>query len=372
MTVNPLVRLGELGQSPWFDYITRDLLQTGELQRLIAQDGLRGMTTNPTIFEKAVAGSDRYDADIRSLADSELKPGDIFETLAVADVRQACDMFLPTYDATEGRDGFVSIEVSPELARDAEATVREARRLWEAVDRPNVMIKIPGTKEGLPAITRCLARGLNVNVTLLFSVERHREVMEAFLVALEQRRGRRDPINRIASVASFFVSRVDTKLDPMLEQAGSAAARELRGKIAIANALVAYEAFQQTFRGARWEALAREGARVQRPLWASTSTKDPALPDVYYVEALIAPDTVNTLPPETFAAYRDHGRPQVRITEQTIAEAKERLSALAGLGFNLQDVTQALESEGVQKFSASFTALLAGVGQKAMALSGAH
>ena len=371
MTVNPLVRLGELGQSPWFDYITRELLQTGELARLIAQDGLRGMTTNPTIFEKAVAGSDRYDADIRSLADSGLTPGEIFETLAVADVRQACDLFLPLYNTCEGCDGFVSIEVSPELARDTEGTVREARRLWEAVDRPNVMIKIPGTAEGLPAISRCLTRGINVNITLLFAVERYREVMETFLTALEQRRGRRDPINRIASVASFFVSRVDTKLDPMLEQSGDAAARGLRGTIAIANALLAYQVFQQTFTGPRWEALAREGARVQRPLWASTSTKDPAYPDVYYVEALIAPDTVNTLPPETFAAYRDHGRPEVRITDQTIAEAKGRVDTLARLGFSLRDVTRALENEGVQKFSASFTTLLAGVGQKAMALSGA-
>lgn len=368
---NPLVQLGALGQSPWLDNITRDLLQTGELQRLIAEDGLRGMTTNPSIFEKAVSGSDRYDADIRALADSRLEPGDIIETLAVADVRTACDLFLPLYNGSDGSDGFVSIEVSPKLANDAEGTVREARRLWEAVDRPNVMIKIPGTQAGLPAITRCLTRGLNVNVTLLFSVERYRRVMDAHLTGLERRRARREPINRVASVASFFVSRVDTKLDPMLEQSPDAAARGLRGTIAIANALVAYETFQQTFRGPRWDALVREGARVQRPLWASTSTKDPAFPDIYYVEALIAPDTVNTLPPETLKAYGDHGRPKVRITEQTVAEAKQRLATLAAAGFNLEEVTRTLETEGVQKFSASFTALIKGVGQKAMALSGA-
>jgi transaldolase len=371
MTANPLVQLGALGQSPWYDYITRDLLQTGELQRLIADDGLRGMTTNPTIFEKAVTSSDSYDADIRALADSGIKPGEIFETLAVADVRTACDTFLPLYNSSDGSDGFVSIEVSPELANDTDATVREARRLWEAVDRPNVMIKIPGTQAGLAAITRCLTRGLNVNITLLFSVDRYRQVMEAHLTGLEQRRARREPINRVASVASFFVSRVDTKLDPMLEKSGEPAARELRGTIAIANALVAYEAFQQTYRGPRWDALAREGARVQRPLWASTSTKDPALPDIYYVEALIAPDTVNTLPPETFKAYRDHGRPQVRITEQTVAEAKQRLATLANAGFNLDEATRELETEGVEKFSDSFTTLLDGVKQKAMALSGA-
>ena len=371
MTVNPLVQLGALGQSPWFDNITRDLLQTGELQRLIANDGLRGMTTNPTIFEKDVIGSDRYDADIRALADSGLNPGEIFETLAVADVRTACDMFLPLHNASEGVDGLVSIEVSPALANDTDATVREARRLWEAVDRPNVMIKIPGTQAGLPAITRCLTRGLNVNITLLFSVARYRQVMEAYLTGLEQRRARREPINRIASVASFFVSRVDTTLDPMLGKSDVAAARGLRGKIAIANALVAYEAFQETFRGPRWDSLARDGARVQRPLWASTSTKDPALPDTYYVEALIAPNTVNTLPPETFKAYRQHGRPEVRINEQTVSEAKQRLATLAEAGFNLEEVTRALETEGVEKFAASFTGLLSGVRKKAMALSGA-
>jgi len=372
MTVNPLVRLGELGQSPWLDYITRDLLQTGELQRLIAQDGLRGMTTNPTIFEKAVAGSDRYDTDIRSLADSGLKPGEIFETLAVADVRTACDMFLPLYRSTNGGDGFVSIEVSPELANDTEGTVREARRLWDSVQRPNVMIKIPGTKEGLPAITRCLARGLNVNVTLLFSVGRYREVMEAFLTGLEERRARREPINHIASVASFFVSRVDTKLDPVIEKHADPSVRALRGKIAIANAVVAYDAFEQTFRGPRWDTLAKSGAPVQRPLWASTSTKDPAYRDVHYVEPLIAAHTVNTLPPDTFKAFGHHGKPQVSINAAAIAEAKQQLTALAGGGINLEETTQWLETDGVQKFKASFTTLLSGVGQKAMALSGAH
>jgi transaldolase len=369
MTVNPLAQLSALGQSPWLDNITRDLLQTGELQRLIADDGLRGMTTNPSIFEKAVSSSDRYDADIRALADSGLEAGDIVETLAVADVRTACDIFLPLYTASEGADGFVSIEVSPRLANDTEGTVREARRLWDAVDRPNAMIKIPGTEAGLAAITLCLTRGLNVNVTLLFSVERYRRVMEAHLTGLERRRARREPIHRVASVASFFVSRVDTKLDPVLESCADAGARGLRGTIAIANARVAYETFQQGYRGPRWDALAREGARVQRPLWASTSTKDPTLPDIYYVEALIAPATVNTLPPVTLTAYRDHGRPEVRITEQTVADAKHRLARLAAAGVNLEDATRELETEGVQKFSASFAALLKGVERKVLALT---
>jgi len=370
MTSNPLVQLGALGQSPWLDYITRDLLQSGELSRMIANDGLRGQTTNPTIFEKAVAGSDRYDADIRALADEGLTPGEIFEALAVADVQTACDMFRPLYNSTNGGDGFVSIEVSPELANDTEGTVREAERLWAAVNRPNVMIKIPGTQEGLPAITRCLARGINVNVTLLFGIGRYREVMEAYLKALEQRRAKREPLNRLASVASFFVSRVDTRLDSILDKHADASARALRSTIAIANAVVAYDAFLQVFRGPRWDALAKDGARVQRPLWASTSTKDPKLPDVYYVEALIAMDTVNTLPPDTLKAYRDHGEPKARILDQ-LAQAQARLSALAKAGIKLEEHTTFLEIDGVEKFKASFTTLLAGVGNKALALTGA-
>jgi transaldolase len=368
--VNPLVVLGAIGQSPWLDYITRDLLQSGELERLIANDGLRGITTNPAIFEKAVASSDRYDAQVRTLADSDLTPASIFDAIAVADVRAACDRFLPLYDETKGGDGFVSIEVPPELAHDVEGTVRAARRLWEAVSRPNVMIKIPATAEGLPAIIRCLLHGLNVNVTLLFSIERYRQVMEAYLVALEQRRARREPMDRVASVASFFVSRVDTKLDPLLAGAQDPAVRALKSTIAIANALAAYEAFRQVFRGPRWEALARQGARLQRPLWASTSTKDPSLPDIYYVEALVAPDTVNTMPPETLAAYRDHGHPALRF-EQALPEAKRRLATLANAGIDLEAATRELELEGVRKFAAAHAAVVNRVGQKAMALSGA-
>jgi transaldolase len=320
MSTNPLITLGRLGQSPWYDFITRDLVKSGELARLIAEDGLMGMTSNPTIFEKAVAGSDHYDDDIRTYAAEGRTPARIFEALAVADVRGACDAFLPLHQRTAGVDGLVSLEVSPTLANDTQATILEAERLWKAVDRPNAMIKIPGTLEGLPAITHCLAAGINVNVTLL-----------------------------------------DKAGDP----------RRLRGTAAIANACMAYGAFERGFSGARWEALQRKGAQPQRPLWASTSTKDPKLPDVYYVEALIAPQTVNTLPPATFAAYRDHGKPAVRIREG-MARAPEQLAGLAASGVDLAAVTATLEREGVASFAASYASLLAGIETKAGALAAAR
>jgi transaldolase len=366
--MNPLVRLGELGQSPWYDYITRDLVTSGELARLIREDGLRGMTSNPTIFEKAVAGSGAYDEDIRRLGREGRSPGEIFETLAVADVRAACDAFAELHRSTGGLDGQVSLEVSPELANDTHATIHEARRLWAAVDRPNAMIKIPGTEAGLPAITRCIADGISVNVTLLFSVERYAAVIEAWLAGMEERLGRGDPVNTVASVASFFVSRVDTKVDPLLERASGGAA-SLRGRIAIANAAAAYRLFEWSLGTPRWARLAKAGARPQRPLWASTSTKDPRYPDTHYVEALVAPRTVNTLPPETFAAYRDHGRPAVRIRE-SIAASTAELKALAEAGIDLALVTRELEEEGVAKFAASYRSLLAGIEAKAGELVG--
>ena len=251
MTANPLIRLGQLGQSTWLDYITRDLVESGELRRLIEQDGLRGMTTNPTIFEKAVAGSEQYDEEIRVSAARDEAPEQIFEALAIADVRRACDLFRPVYDACEGHDGLVSLEVSPRLAYDSDGTVRAARRLWQAVDRPNLMIKIPGTREGLSAVHACLARGINVNITLLFAVERYRDVIETYFAALESRVGRGEPIKQIASVASFFVSRVDGKVDPALDKLGGEDAKSLRGAIAIANAAVAYETFERAFQGSR-------------------------------------------------------------------------------------------------------------------------
>lgn len=363
---NPLVRLGELGQSPWYDYITRDLLQSGELDRLIREDGLRGMTSNPTIFQKAVSGSDLYDDDLRRLAGEGRTPQQIFEAIASHDVREACDRFRGVYDRVGHGDGTVSIEVSPALAHDADATIAEAERLWKAVDRPNVMIKIPGSREGLAAITHCIAEGINVNVTLLFSVERYAEVIEAFLAGLERRVRLGLPIDRIDSVASFFVSRVDSKIDAMLDKQGDP--EHLRGSIAIANAAMAYRRFEETRRSERWQKLEALGARPQRPLWASTSTKDPKYPDVYYVEELVAPHTVNTMPPETFEAYRDHGDPQVRI-DRAMAEAPAKIDALGRVGISLAQATAELEAEGVKKFAASYDELIEGIEAKVSQLA---
>lgn len=359
---NPLIRLGELGQSPWFDNITHELVVSGKLARLIKDDGLRGMTSNPSIFEKAVANTDIYDDLIRHQQDEGRDPAAIFEAIAVEDVRLACDVFRPTYEATGGVDGTVSIEVSPTLGNDTAGSIAEAERLWKSVDRPNVMVKIPGTKEGIPAIRHCLAEGININITLLFSVERYAEVIEAFLSALEARVGKKQPVDRLLSVASFFVSRVDTKVDAILDKMGDP--KHVRGKAAIANAGMAYKLFQSTLQTPRWKKLAAAGAKVQRPLWASTSTKDPKFPDTYYIEALIAPDTVNTMPPETFEAYRDHGHPEVRI-DQAIADAPAQLDALAASGISLEQVTHELETEGVEKFSAAYASLLKGVTAKA-------
>ena len=367
MTVNPLVRLGELGQSPWYDYITRDLVTTGELARLIAEDGLRGMTSNPTIFEKAIAGSRLYDDEIRDQADAGRTAPEVFEHLAVADVRAACDGFAAVHEASGGGDGLVSLEVSPALAHDTASTIHEAERLWRALDRPNAMIKIPGTLAGLPAITHCIAAGISVNVTLLFSVERYGQVIEAFLEGLERRLEAGHSLRPVNSVASFFVSRVDGKVDPQLDRLGDPA--RLRGRIAIANACAAYRLFEWSLEAPRWAPLARAGARPQRPLWASTSTKDPRYADVHYVEALVAPRTVNTLPPETFAAYRDHGRPADRIREG-VAAAPAQLEALAELGIDLGAITRELEVDGVAKFAASHASLVAGIDAKAEALVG--
>ena len=364
---NPLVALGQLGQSPWYDFITRELISSGTLRHLIADDGLLGMTSNPTIFEKAITSSADYDDEIRSLAARGFDSTAIFETLAVRDVQAACDAFLPVYRATGGRDGQVSLEVSPALAHDGPGTAAEAKRLWAAVDRPNAMIKIPGTLAGLPAITECIGAGININVTLLFSVTRHRAVIDAYLTGLEQRVGRGEPLAGISSVASFFVSRVDGRIDPLLDQRSDP--KSLRGTIAIANAAAAYQAFRESLSSPRWAALAAKGATPQRPLWASTSTKDPRYPDTYYVEALVAKDTVNTLPPDTFAAYRDHGRPALRIDE-AVATHGQRLRDLETTGINLDEVTDFLEVDGVAKFAASFESLLSGIDAKAGVLAG--
>jgi len=376
---NPLLRLNALGQSVWYDYIRRDLL-SGELARLIAEDGLKGMTSNPSIFEKAIAASELYDDDVRRAAAAGKGPEEIFESLAVADVRQAADVFRPVYEATGGNDGFVSIEVGPRLALDTRGSIDEARRLWKACDRPNVMVKIPGTEAGVPAIRQCLTEGININITLLFSVPRHRQVMEAYLQAMESRVAAGQPVGKIRSVASFFVSRVDTNVDKKLDaiaKAGDGAggrsaadrqkAKDLRGRVGIANARLAYQAFREVFESPRFAKLKAKGVAVQRPLWASTSTKDPAYPDLYYIEALIGPETVDTIPPETFAAYRDHGDPQVRI-EDDLDGARAAFAGIAELGIDEAAVSQELEDEGVKKFTDSFDQLLKAVEGKEAAI----
>ena len=375
MPENPLRKLRELGQSVWYDYIRRDLITSGRLVTLVREDGLAGMTSNPTIFQKAIAETELYDDDIRSLAPKAENPGEIFDGLAIADIRSAADVFRPVYESSGGGDGFVSIEVGPRLARDTEGSVAEARRLWKACGRDNVMVKIPGTAEGVPAIRKCLAEGININITLLFSVERYREVMEAFLSAMEERVASGAPVEKIRSVASFFVSRVDTNADKKLDarardaksDAERAEARRLRGKLGIANARVAYEAFEEVFRGSRFQALKKSGVAVQRPLWASTSTKDPAYPDLYYVEALIAPESVDTLPPETFEAYRDHGDPKVRIHDD-LPGAHEVFDRLERLGVDQAAIFRELEEEGVRKFSDSFDALMKALEEKEKAV----
>ena len=372
MNPNPLQRLYRAGQSIWLDYIDRAMLHDGRLTRMIEQDALVGMTSNPSIFEKALAEGHAYDAQIASAAD--LNPAALFEFIETDDVRTACDRFAEVFDTTEGQDGYVSIEVSPSQAFDADATVVEARRLWNTVARPNVMVKVPGTPEGARAIRQLIAEGINVNVTLLFAIEAHDRVIEAYQAGLEDRLAAGQPIDRVASVASFFVSRVDTEVDKRLNAmaAGASGAERdrllaLRGRAAIANARLAYRLFSQRFAGTRWEHLATHGAMVQRPLWASTSTKNPEYRDVVYVEQLIGPHTVNTLPPATMNAFRDHGVVE-RTVDRGIEQAEADIAALEAAGIPLADVTQQLLTEGVASFQRSFDTLLAGLSRKTASL----
>ena len=373
MTNNPLQQLHQAGQSVWLDYIDRSMLHDGRLVKLIEQDALVGMTSNPTIFEKALAEGAAYDAQISS-APGELNPAELFELIETDDVRTACDRFAPVFESTEGQDGYVSIEVSPSQAFDADATVVEARRLWSTVDRPNVMVKVPGTPEGARAIRRLIAEGINVNVTLLFAIEAHDRVIEAYLAGLEDRLAAGQPIDHLASVASFFVSRVDTEIDKRLNAMAADAPNEkrdylfsLRGRAAIANARLAYRLFTQRFAGERWERLAARGAMVQRPLWASTSTKNPAYRDVIYVEQLIGPHTVNTLPPATMEAFRDHGV-VTRTVDMGFEQAESDLAELEAVGISVAQVTELLLSEGVSSFQRSFDTLLAGLSRKTASL----
>jgi len=363
MKDNPLRELGTLGQSIWLDYIRRDLIVGGELRRLIEEDGLRGMTSNPSIFEKAIAGSHDYDEDIRVMALEGKGVKAIYEALSQRDVQSAADEFRPLYDETEGIDGYVSLEVNPRLAHDTRGTMEEAHRLWAALDRPNVLIKVPATAEGLSVIQQLISEGINVNVTLLFGIPRYRQVVEAYLAGVEARVKQAKPVKTVASVASFFVSRIDTLVDPLLEgliaQGGEDAdsARMLHGQVAIASAKVAYQIYKGVFDSDRYRKLADIGAPTQRLLWASTSAKNPQYSDVKYVEALIGRDTVDTVPVETLDDYRDHGEPKDRI-EQEVAKARLMLDRLSDLGISIDEVTQQLEDEGVEKFRRSFDELM--------------
>jgi len=369
MSSNPLKRLGALGQSIWLDYIRRDLIAGGGLRRLIEEDGLRGMTSNPSIFEKAIADSHDYDEDIRAMARKGKGVDAIYETLSQRDVRSAADEFRPLYDRTDGKDGYVSLEVNPHLAHDTNGTTAEARRLWAALNRPNVLIKVPATAEGLPAIRQLISEGISVNVTLLFGLPRYRQVVEAYISGIEACAVQGKPVKHVASVASFFVSRIDALVDPLLEkliaQGGKEAdpAKKTRGQAAVASAKMAYQIYKEIFGGDRFRKLADQGARVQRLLWASTSTKNPDYSDVKYVEALIGPDTVNTAPLETLDAYRDHGKPKARL-EQDVKEAHWVLERLPEMGISIDNVTQQLEDEGVEKFSKPFDKLMETLAQR--------
>jgi transaldolase/glucose-6-phosphate isomerase len=345
-----------LGQSLWYDNIQRKLLETGELKAMIERGDIRGVTSNPTIFQNAIAKTSDYDAALTPLAWSGWDAETIFWHLAVEDIREACDLFRPMYDETKGGDGFVSLEVNPYLANDTDGTVQQAKELWARVNRPNLMVKIPATKEGIPAIRQAIAAGINVNVTLIFSLERYGAVMDAYIAGLEDRVAKNEPVNMIASVASFFVSRVDTKIDPRLPEGSP-----LRGKAAIANAKFAYDSFESIFTSPRFATLkARFSARVQRPLWASTGTKNPAYPDTLYVDTLIGPDTVNTVPPATLDAFRDHGNASLTIT-RGLEESQMFFAELEAAGISMQQVTQELEEEGVKSFAESFKTLLAAI-----------
>jgi transaldolase len=370
MAKNRLQQLHDAGQSIWLDSIDRRILHDGELERRIREDALTGMTSNPTIFQKALASSNAYDEQIVAAEEEGLTSWELFELLETTDVRDACDEFAGVYSSTRGADGYVSIEISPGVSHSADAAIEEARRLWKTVDRPNVMVKVPGTVEGAVAVRRLISEGINVNITLLFAIEAHERVIEAYMAGLEDRVRAHQPIDGLASVASFFVSRVDTEIDKRLDTLIAKATpsekerlQMLKGRAAIANAKLAYRLFRQKFAGPRWEALAKQGARVQRPLWASTSTKNPAYRDVMYVEELIGPDTVDTMPPATIEAFRDHGVVD-RTVDKKIAVAEGLLKEIEAAGISIREVTQQLLVEGIASFQKSFDELIAGLEAK--------
>ncbi|MGC2769472.1 MAG: transaldolase [Candidatus Acidiferrum sp.] len=368
---NPLKGLLEYGQSPWMDYIRRDLLTGGGLKKMIEEDGLRGQTSNPSIFEKAIAESTLYNDILQSADAKSLNAKSLYEKIAIRDVQDACDIFKPVYQSTRRRDGYVSLEVSPYLANDQKATLEEARRLWKTVGRENLMVKVPATPEGIPAVRQLLEDGLNINITLLFAQSAYEQVAEAFLSALEARALKGQDVSHCASVASFFVSRIDTLIDSKIEEKLKGASGDaktllssIEGKVAIANAKLTYKKYQELFGGARWKALAAKGAQTQRLLWASTSTKNPKYRDVLYVEELIGADTVDTIPPATFDAFRDHGKLRPSLTED-VAGAAKTMENLAKAGISMKEVTQKLLEDGVKLFADAFKTLLDATGKSA-------
>jgi transaldolase/glucose-6-phosphate isomerase len=374
--MNPVKALQEYGQSVWLDYIQRHLITSGELQRLIAEDGLRGMTSNPAIFEKAITGSTDYAAALKALSGRDLDAMGLYEQLAIHDIQDAADIMRQVYEDTRRGDGYISLEVSPHLALNTQGTIREARRLWQTVGRPNVMIKVPGTPAGLPAIEQLLSEGINVNVTLLFSQEVYERVATTYITGLERLAAQGGDVSQVASVASFFISRIDTAVDAQatagLKSAKTAQERtllrSLLGKVAIANGKLTYRRFKAIFRGARWEELAAKGARKQRVLWASTSTKNPNYRDVMYVEELIGPDTVNTMPPATLEDFRDHGRPRASL-EEDLQGAQDTMEILAQVGISMQAVTAKLLDDGVRLFAEPFDKLLDALAPRAASSS---
>ncbi|MGA3297986.1 MAG: transaldolase, partial [Candidatus Bathyarchaeia archaeon] len=349
----------ELGQSIWYDYLRRAIITSGELKGLIDQ-GLGGVTSNPAIFEKAIDGSTDYDEDLKRYVNQGLSPSQILEAFMIEDVGKAADLFRPLYESTRGADGYVSIEVSPKIAGNTEAMIAEAKRFYSELHRPNVMIKIPATDSGFPAISRLIGEGINVNVTLIFSLEQYKAVAEAYISGLETFAARSGDLQKVSSVASFFISRVDTAVDRLLEEKMD---KQLQGKIGIANSKLAYELFKGTFKGDRWDRLKSRGAHVQRVLWASTSTKNPAYPDTFYVDSLIGTDTVNTIPPTTLRAVLDHGK-VTRTLDVGLDEAKRQLAQLSQLGIDFQSVTRDLEAEGIEKFTKSFETVIASISKK--------
>lgn len=352
--MNSLNKVRNLDQSIWLDLLDREIMNSGKLQSLIDNDDLRGLTSNPSIFEKAISGSSDYDEDIIQLSKTQDDNSAIFFDLAIADIQRAADFFKPVYDKTDGEDGFVSLEVSPYLARDTDGTIQQARELWKRVDRKNVMIKIPGTKQGLIAIRECLREGININVTLLFGLPRYREITEAFMGGLEDRLKEGNSIKEVSSVASFFLSRIDVMIDPMLQEKG---AENLNGKIAIASAKKAYQIYLEMITSDRFKKLKENGAQKQRVLYASTGTKDPSFSDVLYVESIIGKDTINTLPMETIDAFRDHGIAAETLTTN-LDEANKAMEELKSKGIDIDKVTQKLEDEGIEKFNQAYEKLI--------------